>query len=110
MCFNVAYCAGINASFAVSNYQEVSLCPGIWGRKRTSASPVVFGCSSNDGINMIPVLLCQIEPFQDEHTDPFASHIAIGRGSKGFAASILTQHARFGETDVCFGGYEGINP
>ena len=65
---------------------------------------MVFGTAAYNCINMVACLLCIRELFQHEHTHPFASHVAIGRRREGFAPPILTQHARFAKTDMCFGG------
>src|SRR5437667_2339877 len=110
MCFDVAYRAGVDPGLAVGSDQQVGLCSGIRSGERTGSPAMVFSTAKNNTINMVTSLLSVGEPFEDEYADSFASHIAIGRGCKGFAASILTQHARFACADVNFGRHQSIDP
>src|SRR5216110_2411308 len=71
---------------------------------------MVFGTGSNETINMVTILLGIRKLFQDQHTDPFAPHIAIGLGGEGFTVSILRQHTCFARTDMHFGGHEDVDP
>src|SRR5436305_7043118 len=70
---------------------------------------MIFGTATYHSINMVTILHGKGELFQHEYADPFAPHIAIGHRREGFAASILREHARFAETDMCFGGHQGID-
>ncbi len=78
MCLDVAHCARIDSSLAIGRNQQVGLRPGIRGGERAGTSPMIFGTGANNGINMVPILLCVGEIFQDEYTDPLTPHIAIG--------------------------------
>src|SRR5436305_1243366 len=110
MCLDLADVAGIDPGLAVGCDQHVSLCSGIGGCERTGTPPVVFGTAAYHPINMVPISLGSGELFEDKHSDSFASHIAIGLGREGFAASILTEHARFAKADMHLGRDQGIDP
>src|SRR5436305_1939120 len=110
MSLDVTDRAGIDPSLAVSGNQQVCLCSRIRGRQRARTPTMVFGTTADNAVNMVPILLCFGELFQHEHPHSLAPHIPIGRGSEGFAASIFTQHPGFAQTDLRFGGEQGIDP
>src|SRR5262249_53900927 len=109
MRLDIAHCARIDFGLAISRNQQVGLCPGIGGRERTGTPTMIFGTAAYHSIDMVTGLLCQDELFQDEHTNPFTSHVAISLGGEGFAASIRTEHASFACTNVCFRGHQSID-
>ena len=109
MCLDVAHRTRIDPSLAVGGDQQVGLCSVVRSGERTGSPAMVFGTGADHAINMVTRLLCIGEFFQHEYTNPFASHIAIGLRREGFAASILTQHACFAETDMHFGRDQGID-
>src|SRR5919198_1169595 len=109
MCLDVTDRAGIDTCLTIGCDQQVGLCSGIRGGERTGTPTMVFGTPTYHTINMVTILLCIGELFQDEYTNSFTSHIAIAPRREGFAASIRTEHACFAQTDVCFGGDQGID-
>ncbi|MNW51551.1 hypothetical protein D3C74_290400 [compost metagenome] len=58
---------------------------------------------------MVPVSLRFGQPFEHNHPHPFASHIAICFGRKGFAPSVFAKHACFIEADVVRRTHQGIH-
>src|SRR5437764_1388690 len=80
MRFDVAHRTRINSCLAIGGDQYVGLCSRIRRCQRTGTSAMVFSTPTYTPINMVASLLGLGEPFQYEYTNPFTSHIAIGRG------------------------------
>src|SRR5947207_14733882 len=109
MRLDIAYGTWINACLTIGRDQQICLCSGIRGREGVGTATMIFGTAAYQPIDMIAVSLGGGELFQHEHADPFTPYKAVGRGSEGFAAAILTQHARFAQADVQFGGDQRID-
>ena len=71
---------------------------------------MIFGASTNDAINMITCLFGIRELFEHKHSNPFTSHIPIGRRRERFAASIFREHTSPSVTHMQFGRDQSIDP